>query len=164
MTMPAMTTSAEPARPQGLLDRVLYLTTLVPHWLIALLARVALLRVFWWSARTKVADGTLFTLSDSAVYLFQEEYKLPLVPPEIAAHLALLGESVFSVLVILGLATRLGALGLFFMTLVIQVFVYPESYNEHVPWMVCALYLVKFGGGFLSLDALIARRLGRTSL
>jgi putative oxidoreductase len=162
--MPAMTTSAGPAQPQGLLDRAIYLTTLVPHWLVALIARVALLRIFWWSARTKVADGTLFTLSDSAVYLFQEEYKLPLVPPGIAAHLALFGESLFSVLVILGLATRLGALGLFFMTLVIQVFVYPENYNEHLPWMVCALYLVKFGGGFLSLDTLVARLVGRKAL
>jgi putative oxidoreductase len=164
MTMPAMTTSTGGAQPEGLVDRLVHLTTLVPHWLIALLARIALLRVFWWSARTKVADGTLFSLSDSAVYLFQEEYKLPLIPPEIAAHLALIGESLFSVLVVLGLATRLGALGLFFMTLVIQVFVYPESYNEHFPWMVCALYLVKFGGGALSLDALIARFTGLKSL
>ncbi len=152
--------SPDPVAP-GRVDRLIHLFTLIPHWLIALIARLALFRVFWWSARTKVADGTLFSLSDSAVYLFQEEYKLPLLPPELAAHLALLGESVFSILVILGLATRLGGLGLFGMALVIQLFVYPDHYNEHLPWMVCALYLAKFGGGFFSLDALIARWAGR---
>ena len=131
---------------------------LVPQAVIAILARVAMASVFWASARTKVEEGTLFTLSDNAVYLFRKEYRLPLLPPELAAHLALLGEHVLPILLVLGFASRFAALGLLGMTLVIQIFVYPDAWVVHATWAACLLFIVARGPGRLSLDHLIARR------
>ena len=110
------------------------------------------------SARTKVAEGTLLSLSDNAVWLFSEEYKLPLLPPEIAAHLSLVAEHLFPILLVIGLASRFAALGLLVMTLVIEVFVYPAAYPVHGPWAVCCLVIMIHGPGILSLDHLIKRR------
>ena len=151
------------------LNRLLSLT---PYWLIAIAARVALIRVFWWSARTKVVDGSSLIpqsldgirLSDSAVYLFSDEYKVHLLGkvydlpnPQLLALFAMIAEHTFPLLLAIGLGTRYAALGLFGMTLFIEA-VYPEQYNEHLPWAVCCLVLVKWGGGLFSLDRLLARR------
>jgi putative oxidoreductase len=130
----------------------------IPLSLLSLLARLSLAVVFWRSARTKVADGTLLTLSDNAVWLFREEYKLPLLPPEIAAHLSLVAEHALPALLVVGLASRLAALGLLCMTLVIQLFVYPDAYPVHGPWAVCALVVMVHGAGIFSADRVIARR------
>ncbi|MEJ1158857.1 DoxX family protein [Prosthecomicrobium sp. N25] len=131
--------------------------TLIPDSLIALVARISVASVFWSSARTKVEDGTWLTLSDSAVYLFREEYRLPLIDPGIAAHLALVTEHVMPVLLVLGLASRFAALVLLGMTLVIEIFVYPDAYAVHGLWAVCQLFVLKYGPGRASLDAVIAR-------
>lgn len=128
----------------------------IPHGLIALAARLGTAGVFWQSARTKV-EG--WTISDTTFLLFREEYALPLIPPAWAAVLATLSEHVFSVLLVLGLATRLSAAALLGMTLVIQVFVYPLAWPTHLVWATCFLYLIARGPGALSLDALIGRRL-----
>lgn len=135
----------------GALDRI-------PQGAIALLARFAMASVFWASGRTKVEEATLFTLSDNAVYLFREEYKLPLLPPELAAHLALVGEHVLPILLVLGLATRFAALGLLAMTLVIQIFVYPDAYAVHATWATCLLVVMKYGPGPISVDSGLAMR------
>lgn len=149
----------DPASPVvRLLKGVLQLFARIPHSLLALIARLSIASVFWASARTKVEEGTLFTLSDSAVYLFREEYRLPFLPPEIAAHLALFNEHAMPILLVLGLASRFAAAVLLAMTLVIQLFVYPDAYSVHGPWAVCLLYLMKYGPGALSLDRLIASR------
>ena len=129
----------------------------IPHTLIALAARLSVASVFWASARTKVEEGTLFTLSDGAVYLFREEYRLPLLPPGLAAHLALVNEHVMPILLVIGLGTRFAAAVLLGMTLVIQLFVYPDAYGVHGPWAVCLMYLMKYGAGALSLDHLVGR-------
>lgn len=150
-----------PAEPAiRLLKSILGLFERIPHTLLAVIARLSIASVFWASARTKVADGTLFTLSDSAVYLFQEEYRLPVLPPEVAAHLALFNEHAMPILLVLGLASRFAAGVLLAMTVVIQLFVYPDAYGVHGPWAVCLLYLMKYGAGVVSIDHLIARRLG----
>lgn len=128
-----------------------------PHSLLALVARLSMASVFWASARTKVEEGSLFTLSDGAVYLFREEYRVPLLPPELAAHLALVNEHLMPVLLVLGFATRLASTVLLAMTLVIQLFVYPDAYGVHGPWAVCLIYLMKYGPGTLSLDRLADR-------
>ena len=133
------------------------LFALIPVSLVTLLARLSLATVFWRSARTKVADGTLFTLSENAIWLFREEYKLPLIPPELAAHLALIGEHLFPILLVIGLASRFAALGLLAMTLVIQLLVYPDAYPVHGPWAVCCLVVMLHGGGWLSVDHWLAR-------
>ena len=126
------------------------LTRLVPHDLLALAARVGIAAIFFLSGRTKV-EGFL-TLTPSAYELFRTEYKLPLVPPEIAAHLAAYSEHLFPLLLVLGIFTRLSALALLGMTLVIQVFVYPDAWPTHLSWAALLLYLVGRGGGRLSLD------------
>jgi putative oxidoreductase len=122
--------------------------------LLALGARVALAAIFFLSGRTKV-EGFL-TISQSAYTLFREEYKVPLLPPELAAHLAAYAEHLLPVLLVLGLFTRGAALGLLGMTAVIQCFVYPQAWPTHLSWAVLALFLVGRGGGSLSLD----RRIG----
>lgn len=122
----------------------------VPHDLLALAARVAIAAIFFLSGRTKV-DGLLH-VTDSAYELFRTEYRLPLVPPEIAAHLAAYAEHLFPILLVLGLFTRLSAAALLGMTLVIQVFVYPDAWPTHLSWAALLLYLVGRGGGRLSLD------------
>ena len=91
------------------------------------------------------------------MYLFQEEYRLPLIDPVIAAALATIGEHLLPVMLLLGLATRLGALGLLVMTLVIQLLVYPSAWATHGTWAVPLLLLLLHGGGRLSLDHLISR-------
>ncbi len=140
----------------------------IPHSLIALLGRFALAAVFWKSGQTKVEglaidllEGQfqigLAHLSGSATALFRDEYRLPLLAPELAATLAALGEHVLSVLLLLGLATRLSALSLLGMTAVIQLFVYPGAYPTHGTWAAVLLYLVATGPGKWSLDHWVAR-------
>lgn len=129
------------------------LSRLVPHDLLALVDRLAIAAIFWLSGRTKV-EGFL-SVTDSAYELFRTEYQLPLIPPEIAAHLATYAEHLFPVLLVLGLFTRFAALALLGMTLTIQLFVYPDAWPTHLSWAGLLLYLVGRGGGRLSLDRLL---------
>jgi putative oxidoreductase len=126
------------------------LTRLVPHDALALVNRIAIAAIFFLSGRTKV-DGWL-TVNDSAYSLFQYEYQVPLVPFEIAANLAAWTEHLLPLLLVLGLFVRLSALALLGMTLVIQVFVYPDAWATHLSWAGLLLYLVGRGAGTLSLD------------
>lgn len=123
---------------------------LIGHDLLALAARFGIAGVFWASGRTKV-DGWL-TVSDNAVALFADEYRLPLLAPELAAHLAAYAEHLFALLLVLGLATRVSALALLAMTAVIQVFVYPDAWPTHLVWATALLYLAGRGGGRLAID------------
>jgi putative oxidoreductase len=139
----------------------------LPHSAIALLARFSIAAVFWSSGQTKV-EGLAINLvsgdfslgwprlTESAVTLFKDEYKLPLLPPELGATLAATGEHVLPILLLLGLATRLSALGLLGMTLVIQLFVYPGAYATHGTWAALLLLLIARGPGVFSLDHLLA--------
>ena len=126
------------------------LTQIVTHDVLALSARVAVAAIFFLSGRTKV-DG-LLTVNDTAYTLFQEEYKVPVIAPEIAAHLATYAEHVFPVLLVLGLFTRLSAAALLGMTAVIQIFVYPDAWPTHLSWAALMLYLIGRGAGTPSLD------------
>lgn len=153
------------ARPPALLHAHLALA----HWagrlfsdtLVLLAARLAMAGIFWRSGRTKV-DGW-FTLSDSAVALFAEEYQLPWVDPVLAASLAALAEHALPVLLVLGLATRYAAIGLLIMTLVIQLLVYPDAWPTHLSWMSLLALIVARGGGALSVDATLSKRLFRAA-
>jgi putative oxidoreductase len=124
---------------------------LINDSLLSLVARFAIAGVFLMSGRTKV-EGFL-TITDSAYELFRTEYKLPLVPPEIAAHMAAYAEHLFPVLLILGLFSRLSAFALLGMTTVIEVFVYPDAWATHLTWAGLLLIIIAKGGGKLSLDA-----------
>jgi putative oxidoreductase len=127
--------------------------TLISHSLLALTARIAVGSIFFLSGRTKI-EGVL-TVSDSAYTLFREDYKVPLLPPEFAAHMATYAEHLFPVLLVLGLFTRFSALSLLGMTAVIQFFVYPDAWPTHLSWAVLLLYLLGRGAGPLSVDHII---------
>jgi putative oxidoreductase len=131
-------------------------TRLVPDALLLLLARLGIAGIFLQSARTKV-DGWL-TVTDGTYALFRDEYRLPLLPPELAAHAAAYAEHLFPALLVLGLATRLSAAALLGMTAVIQVFVYPDAWPTHLSWAALLLPLVARGGGALSLDRALGLR------
>lgn len=145
----------------------------LPNSLVALLARFSIAAVFWNSGQTKVSGFVLNIvtgefelgwprLSDSALALFQDEYKLPFIAPELAAPLAAFAEHLLPLLLLVGLGTRFAALGLLGMTLVIQVFVYPDAYATHGTWAALLLYLMSRGPGAVSLDHWIARRFQAT--
>jgi len=127
-----------------------------PHGLIALAARLALAGIFWMSGRTKV-DGWL-DVSAGTYALFADEYRVPLLPPELAAQLATWAEHLFPVLLVLGLLTRASALALLGMTAVIQFFVYPDAWPTHLSWAGLLALLLARGGGSLSLDRLLGIR------
>jgi putative oxidoreductase len=102
-----------------------------------------------------------FSIREETFYLFQEEYKVPLLPPDLAAYLATIGEHAFSVLLLIGLASRLSALGLFGVTVVIQLFVFPDGWPEHILWISLQLLIISRGPGTISLDHLIWTRAPR---
>jgi putative oxidoreductase len=134
-------------------DVAVRLSRLVTHDLLALSARVAIAAIFFMSGRTKV-DG-LLTVSDTAYTLFRVDYRVPLLSPEVAAHLATYAEHLFPVLLVLGLLTRLSAAALLGMTLVIQIFVYPDAWPTHLSWAALMLYLIGRGAGTFSVDRVL---------
>jgi len=142
--------------PIALLDAGRSLTERIPQSFVSLIARLAVANVFWTSGQTKV-DGFLH-ISDNTLYLFAEEYKVPLLPPEVAAYMSTIAEHVFPVLLIVGLASRLSALALLGMTAVIQIFVYPSGWPEHILWATALLVIIARGPGALSLDHVFWRK------
>ena len=128
-------------------------SSLLPVSALLLLQRLGIACVFLLSGRTKV-DG-LLTVNENAFELFRSEYALPLIKPELAAYAATYSEHLFPLLLILGLFTRFAAAGLLVMTLVIQIFVYPDAWATHLSWAGLLLPLIALGGGKLSLDRLL---------
>lgn len=153
MTRASMFATSPPRRAAGALPCIL-------DGVILLAARIFPAAVFWRSGRTKM-DG--WDIADRTYFLFEEEYRLPILDPELAARLATVAEHVFPVLLLLGLATRFSALALLGMTLVIQLFVYPAAWPTHGLWATCFLLLIARGGGVLSLDHMAARLRVRAS-
>jgi putative oxidoreductase len=124
-----------------------------------LFVRFSLAGIFWRSGRTKVDEGSWLSVSDTAKFLFEEEYKGVPLPHEFAAYMATYAEHLFPVLLVIGLFTRLSAMALLGMTMVIQIFVYPEAWwSVHMIWVALALVLIIRGGGSLSLDALLTKK------
>lgn len=143
-------------------DVTAFLASRLPEGVALLLTRVALAGVFWRSGRTKVEEGSLLTISDSARLLFEYEYTGVPLPPAIAAPMATYAEHLFPILLVLGLFTRLSALALLGMTVVIQIFVFPEAWwQTHILWVAMAAVLITRGGGPISLDAALATRRDR---
>jgi putative oxidoreductase len=157
------------ARVTRLITGPITLFSRIPEGVIQVLARFSLAITFWASGQTKIEGLVLDPIgwsaefgwphiADSAVELFRNEYMLPILRPELAATMAATAEHVFPLLLIVGLATRFSALALLVMTLVIQLFVYPNAYPTHSLWAALLLYLMARGPGNLSLDRLLARR------
>ncbi|MGE0733324.1 MAG: DoxX family protein [Alphaproteobacteria bacterium] len=134
----------------------------IPKSLVQVALRVAVAVPFWRSGLTKW-DGFL-QLSENAVLLFTEEFKLHLfgyeIPypwPKLMAYLSGGFEILLPILLVLGLATRFAALGIFAMTAIIQITIPDGWANFHLPWAAMALAVMAYGGGALSLDRLIAK-------
>ena len=155
--------------PSYLIKRAIQLFEQIPYSLIAFLSRFSIAAVFWKSGQTKVegfsvdvVSGTFQLgeprLAASTLPLFRSEYHVPLLSPEVAAHMAAFAEHFFPILILVGVATRFSALALIGMTLVIQLFVYPDAYPTHGTWIALLLLLVARGPGRVSIDHLIARR------
>ena len=123
---------------------------LLPLDLLLLVQRIGIAAIFFQSGRTKVEGW--FTLSESTFFLFENDYELPVLSPIHAAYAATIAEHVFPILLVLGLCTRLSATALLVMTLVIQIFVYPDAWPTHLSWAGLALPLIALGGGRLALD------------
>lgn len=123
----------------------------IPYSAIAILARLATFSVFWRAGFLKLLDwpGTLF--------LFANEYHVPLLPPAIAAVMAATLELTGSTFVLLGLMTRAATLALLGMVAVIQIFVYPSAWPDHIQWLAFMAILVARGPGEISLDHFIGR-------
>ena len=133
-----------------------WLRRLLPDNLLLLIARLGIGAVFFLSGRTKVQG--FMTIKASTYELFRSEYALPLLPPDIAAQLATAAENILPLLLALGLATRPAAAGMFCMTAVIEIFVYPDAWPTHLSWAGLLLPLIARGGGAWSLDHLLWRR------
>ncbi|RQR32917.1 DoxX family protein [Burkholderia sp. Bp9142] len=124
----------------------------VPYWLLAIPLRIAVATIFWNSAMTKLANW------DAALQLFTDEYRLPLLPPDVAAYMAVSIELSMPLLLVLGFATRPAALVLIGMTAVIEIFVYPLAWPTHIQWTAMLLVLLCRGAGLLSIDHVVRTR------
>ena len=124
---------------------------------VALLAlRLPVAVVFWRSGRAKVEGWNIFSVNDSQYFLFREEFGMPF--PVLTAHLTAIAEHILPALLVLGLLTRLSALGLFVMTLVIQFFVFPDSWLVHMFWAAILFAVMILGPGPISLDRVFFKR------
>ena len=154
----AQTASTSSVAPIAtLIGRANALMTAIPYCFVALITRISIAAVFWQSGETKL-DG--WRISDSAIELFRNEYKLPLLDPTLGAYLATFAEHFFPLLLVIGFATRYAALALLGMTLMIEIFVYPDAWPTHGTWAACFLILMTRGAGRVSVDHLIAKRFG----
>lgn len=137
---------------------------LTERWLaplVDLLARLYIAQVFFQAGRSKLDNW------ETTLFLFNEEYKVPVLPPELAAILGTSGELVFPVLLALGLGGRLGALGLFFVNIMAVASYYhvlsqpnfEAALTHHLLWGIILALLFVHGPGKLSADALICRYL-----
>ena len=123
---------------------------------LKLLTRFGVAGIFFMSGRSKV-DGILH-ITDGTYTLFREDYHVPLIPSDIAAHMATYNEHLFSILLVLGLFTRYSAMVFLGMTTVIEVFVYPDAWPTHLSWAALLVFLIARGGGAWSLDRLLKIR------
>jgi len=141
---------ASPIRMAGCALRAL---DAVPYTLLAIPLRLAVAVVFWNSAQAHLANW------DTTLYLFDDQYRVPLLPSALAAYMAVTIEVATPPLLVLGLLTRAASAVLLGMTTVIEVFVYPQAWPTHIQWAAMMLVLLCRGPGKFSLDWLIRRHL-----
>lgn len=118
----------------------------VPLSLVQLAGRLAIVGVFLRAGLQKLSGW------ETTLALFSEEYKVPVLSPELAATIAAATEIGGSILILLGLATRLATLPFFGMILTIQLFVFPQAWPEHLTWVAILMLLLTRGAGAASLD------------
>ena len=142
------------------------LLSMIPEWVVNLAMRLVIFKVFWFSVQTKITGLTIggqhfafWNVTDTTFLLFDFEYGIPLIPSELAAYLGTFGEFFLALMILFGFMTRFAALGLMVMTMTIQFFVYPDAWwSVHVYWALILLYLMRNGGGLLSVDRLLFKR------
>jgi putative oxidoreductase len=147
MSATAIHISRNPLRRfvESLLSRL----ELFPLGLLQLVFRLSIASVFWKSGQSKIASW------DTTILLFTNEYHVPLLSPQMAAAMSASFELGCSTLIAAGLLTRLATLPLLGMVFVIQTFVYPQSWVEHLTWATMLLFLLTRGPGPISLDRLV---------
>lgn len=121
----------------------------VPYCVLAIPLRLGVAWIFWSSAQVKLINW------QRTIEFFTEEYRVPILPPELAANMALAIEIACPILLVLGLLTRFAVVVLLGMTAVIQIFVYPEAWPTHLQWTAMMLVLLCRGAGAVSLDHLL---------
>ncbi|MGX1166281.1 DoxX family protein [Bradyrhizobium sp. NC92] len=157
-----MTTASGLPSPGAIIDRANHLVqTLATPSLVQLVLRLALAVPFWRSGLLKW--GGFLKLNDTAVTLFSDEFMLHLPggpyhfpAPTVMAFLSGCGEIMFPILLVLGLGTRFAALGLLFMTVIVELTV-PDGWPIHLTWAAMALGIMAYGPGLISLDHLVCR-------
>ncbi len=121
--------------------------------------RLYIAKVFFLSGLTKIRDW------ETTVTLFQEEYRVPVLPPELAAFMGTAGELVLPVFLVIGLATRIAAFGLTFVNIMAVVSYWhflmsaEPALAQHVYWGILILVVLLHGPGKLSLDAIVWKRM-----
>jgi putative oxidoreductase len=140
----------------GVMERAKRFLDSIPYSAIALIARAATFSVFWRSGTQKLSDW------NSTLMLFRNEYRVPILPPHVAAYISASLELGGSVLVLIGLMTRTSVVLLLGMVSVIQVFVYPQAWPDHIQWLAFMFVLLARGPGRISIDALIWRAAHRS--
>lgn len=147
----AITTSSVGSDAVSRLDWAQDTLARAPLSIIQLAGRIGVGAVFFKAGLLK------YQSFEFAVKLFEEEYKVPLLPPELAARMAMVQELTLPMLLFLGLATRVATIPLLGMIAVIQTFVYPNAYNDHLVWGSILVLLLTRGPGVFSVDYLIER-------
>lgn len=152
---------------RGMMGGVIRLFEAIPYALVALVLRLTIAHPFFVSGQTKVEGPSVgrdfgwldltFTvptrLREATFTLFADDYKVPLLPTELAAYLATFAEHILPILIVVGLATRFASFGLLVMACVIQIFVYPDAWwTVHAYWVAILLVLITKGPGAISLD------------
>lgn len=156
----ALLSSSAPSRTEFLVsafERAATTARRFPDSILLAMGRVAIAGVFWNSAMSKLASW------ETTLALFQEEYRLPLLPNGVAAVLGTGTELAGAVLLFFGLGARFAALMLLGVTAVIQIFVYPESWMHHLQWATILLLVLVKGAGRVSIDHLILSAFRRRS-
>jgi putative oxidoreductase len=140
------------ATPLQLVRDALGILEHFPLSILLLMARIGVGAVFFKSGLVKIASW------QATVQLFAFEYRVPLLPPELAATLAASVELTAPVLLFIGFGARFAATAMLGMTLVIEVFVYPANWAEHLTWASLLALVITHGAGTFSIDRWIARR------
>ena len=154
--------AARPARAVWLerYDAICAWLAFFPLDILTLMFRLGLAHEFFASGLTKINGWGVFEtwhVTPTTILLFEEEYKVPVLPPEIAANLAAMVELTCPLLLAVGLASRFAALPMLGMTIVIQTFVYPDAWPTHIVWAATLLLVITRGAGVFSLDHLIRK-------
>ena len=150
----------------SVLSPINYFLAKIPEWVVNLAMRLIIFKIFWFSVQTKINGLTIagqhfafWNVTDNTFLLFDFEYDIPLIPSTLAAYMGTFGEFFLSLLILFGCFTRFAALGFLGMTMVIQLFVYPDAWwTVHVYWCLPLLYLMKYGGGKISIDRYLCQR------